>query len=106
MAKQVKPDNLIADELRDAELKVKEFQSYLKLNNIVSQVAKGSEILITEENQDKLHKEILLQIKMQDAVFVWLPLLRKYREIVDEASIETHGDVEINGLYKKKNDDK
>lgn len=105
MAKKFNTDNIIGKEILSLEDKVKEFQDYLKLNKIISKVTNGSEILLSEENQDKLHKEIVVQIRMQDAIFNWLPLLKKLREIEDDTAIETRGDIPISGLFKKKKDE-
>lgn len=100
MAKTIKPESYIHFELKKIESKVKEFQDYLSLNPITAQVTKGNEILLSDENQDKLHKEIVIQIKMQDALFNWLPLLEKLRE--DESKeVEKRGDVKIGGMFKK-----
>lgn len=110
MAK-IKVESIIAEELHDVEEKVKEFQKYLRLNTIVSQVVKGEafsidELMLSEEQQDKLHKEIVIQIKMQDAVFNWLPLLQKLRESEGGKPLETRGNQEVNLLFKNRNNQK
>lgn len=51
--------------------------------------------------QEKLHKEIAIQIKMQDAILVWLPILEKLKQR-EEEKLQTYGDVEVNGLFNKK----
>jgi len=109
MAKKIQIDNLIVKEIQELEEKVKEFQTYLRINTIISTVIEHSDssntdyIRLTEEQQEKLHKEILVQIKMQDAVFNWLPLLKKLRESTAEKEMnETRGDIPINGMFKNK----
>lgn len=103
-SKTDKIDNksLIKFELQRLENKVKEFQDYLSTNKINNSVVNSDGSFILSENtQDQLHKEILIQIKMQDAVFTWVPLLEKLREVKGEV-LETRGDIEINGLFKNK----
>jgi tyrosine-protein phosphatase YwqE len=100
MAKKIDNKNLVLFELNKLENKVNEFQSYLELNPINASVTRGNEIILTEENQDKLHKEIVIQIKMQDALFSWIPLLEKLREGEQNKELETRGDIEVNGLFK------
>ena len=39
---------------------------------------------------------------MQDAIFNWLPLLEKLRKGEEGKDMETYGNVEVNGLFKKK----
>lgn len=109
MAKKIDPDRLISVELEHLENKVKEFQDYLRLNTIVTKVtvanrsANIDEILLSEDAQDKLHKEIVIQIKMQDALFTWLPLLEKLKEGEASKELETRGDIAVNGLFKNRN---
>lgn len=103
MAKKINTDILTAFELEKLENKVQQFQKYLEMNPITAQVTKNNEILLTEDTQDKLHKEIIIQIKIQDALFNWLPLLEKLRQSEKTKDIETRGDVPVNGLFKKKN---
>ncbi len=101
MAKKANPNSYIHLELEKLESKVEEFQRYLELNNIVQ--FKNTQIdEIEEDIQDKLHKEIVIQIKMQDALFSWLPLLEKLKEAKDLKSLETRGNVEVNGMFKNK----
>lgn len=105
MPKHTKAENLIDSEIKELENKVKEFQDYLRLNSIISNVGNKGKLRIDEldltiEDQDKLHKEIVIQIKMQDAVFNWLPLLRKLRESEEEKQMETRGDVEVSGMFR------
>lgn len=104
MAKKIDVNRLINTELQNLEDKVKEFQKYLQINSIISTVdgTRIDELSLTEEKQDKLHKEILVQIKMQDALFVWLPLLEKLREQRAEDELQTYGDAEINGMFKNR----
>lgn len=92
-------DSLIHIELTKLENKVNQFQQYLEMNPITAHVTKGNEIILSEDNQDKLHKEILLQIKIQDALFNWLPALEKLKE-KEVDKMETRGNVEINGMFK------
>lgn len=103
--KQINPNDILLFELTKLENKVNEFQAYLELNPINAQVTKGNEIMLTEENQDKLHKEIVIQIKMQDALFSWLPLLQKLREGEQAKQLETRGDIEVNGMFKRLNNE-
>jgi hypothetical protein len=94
--------SLIKFELKRLEDKVKEFQDYLAINKINNSVVNSDNtFILAEDTQDQLHKEILIQIKMQDAVFNWVPLLEKLREVKGEI-LETRGDIEINGLFKNK----
>jgi len=101
MAKKLNTETLVDVEITKFETKLKEFQSYLELNAIVTKVIDGSGIILTEENQGLLHDEILIQIKMQDAVLQWLPLLKKLKEIEVEKEKENRGNVEVGGLFKK-----
>lgn len=103
MGKKINPDLLIAVELDRFEKKLKEFQSYLEKNSIVTQVTSKNEILLAEDTQEKLHKEIQVQIKMQDAVLAWLPLLKKLKESKQEDELQTRGDIAVNGLFKNSN---
>lgn len=102
MAKTIKTEGLIDVELEKLDGKVQEFQKYLEINSILNanNGIRYDEVEI--ESQDKLHKEIVIQIKMQDALFSWMPLLKKLREETAAKSMETYGDVEVNGLYRKK----
>lgn len=107
MAKKINLDSLIAIPIQNLEDKVKEFQDYLRLNSIVqTNGLRIDDSSFTVEAQDKLHKEIVIQIKMQDALFAWLPLLEKLREEKESTKFETRGDVATNGLYnRRKNQD-
>lgn len=100
MAKKIDTKSLIHFELEKLESKVQEFQKYLE-NNSISKITPFSDQ--TSDFQDKLHKEILVQIKMQDALFSWMPILLKLRESSsDRETLETRGGTEINGLYKNR----
>lgn len=101
MAKaKITDQSLIHFELEKLEAKVNQFQTYLEMNPITAVVTQGNEVILTEENQDKLHKEILIQIKIQDVLFNWLPALEKLKEKkVDK--ISTRGDIEVSGLFKR-----
>jgi len=101
MAKVLKIDNLVEVEIQKFEAKLQEFQDYMKLNTIVTRVTDGDKILLTEENQGLLHDEILIQIKMQDAVLSWMPLLKKLREVEKEKASEIRGDVPVGDHFKK-----
>lgn len=81
--------------------KVKEFQDYLEQNRITPLPDFDSE---TQEGSDgiSLAKEIDLQIKMTDAVLRWLPILKTLRDDDTKRSAETRGDVEVSGMFKKK----
>jgi hypothetical protein len=103
MAK-VKVESLIGFELDRLEAKVQEFQKYLEINSIITST-KGlrlDEDALSLDAQDKLHKEIVIQIKMQDALFAWMPLLEKLREGAESKKLETRGDVEVSNHFKKK----
>lgn len=103
--KKINPDSLIAVELEKLQKKVNEFQTYLELNSINYVISKDREFDITVDTQDKLHKEIIVQIKMQDALFNWLPVLEQLKAGKTEDSnavIETRGDIPVNGLFNKK----
>lgn len=100
MAKKIDEKSIIDLELKKIEDKVNEFQSYLEDNSITK--VKPLEHNENDNYQDKLHKEILVQIKMQDALFSWLPLLQKLKELDSEKEVSTRGDVPINGLFKSK----
>lgn len=100
MAK-IKLDSLISFELDKLEAKAGEFQQYLEENSIITKVTSDNEILLALEEQDKLHKEIVIQIKMQDALFNWMPLLEKLREGDALKKLELRGDATANGLFNK-----
>lgn len=102
MAKKINKDSLISVELEKLQKKVDEFQKYLEMNPIITQVTKDNIIVITEDDQDKLHKELLVQIKVQDAIFSWLPLLEKLKEEKSTKDMATYGNVEVNGMFKNK----
>ena len=102
MAKKINTDSLIGVELDKLESKVKEFQKYLEINNILTMRGTVRFDEVEEDLQDKLHKEMIIQIKVQDAIFNWLPLLEKLREDKKTKALETRGDVAINGMFKKR----
>jgi thiamine kinase-like enzyme len=104
MAK-IKAESLLSIELEKLENKVNEFQQYLEENSIITKVTRDSEIIIALEEQDKLHKEIVIQIKMQDALFNWMPLLEKLREGSISKKLETRGNVKLNGLFTNKREE-
>lgn len=101
MAKKVNPESLINVELEKLENKVQEFQTYLEENPITSIVTKEGKFILAEKEQGQLHSEIAMQIKMQYALFDWLPLLEKLREKSNEKKLETRGDINIGGMFKK-----
>lgn len=102
MAKLKKIDDLslIHFNLEKLETKVDEFQKYLEMNPITASVTKDNEIILAIDQQDQLHKEILIQIKMQDALFSWMPLLEKLKEREKEVN-SVYGDNEIGGMFIK-----
>ncbi len=99
MPKKINPENLIGTELDKVEDKVREFQRYMKDNNISGVASTGGEFTLSEENQEQLHKEITMQIKMMDAVLNWLPLLKKFRETT-QAKEEVRGGIEVGEHFK------
>ena len=98
--KKLDSKSLVDLELSKLEKKVQEFQTYLEQNSIL----KAKTLDSTDDYQDKLHKEMLVQIKVQDALFNWMPLLAKLRE-TEEDKVELRGGGELNGMYinKKQN---
>lgn len=105
MAKKIDVDKLISTELENFENKLKEFQDYLLINSIIypkSNSVRIDELNMTEEDQEKLHKEISIQIKMQDAVLTWLPLLDKLRETKAEKTMDVRSNEEMAGLFKNR----
>lgn len=100
MSKKVNIESIIESEIQKVEAKVHEFQQYMTDNNISGVVSSGGEFSLSEENQDKLHKEIAMQIKMMDSVLNWLPLLKKLREVEVEKEKENRGNVKVGGLFK------
>lgn len=101
MAKKVDPKSLIHFELEKLESKVHEFQKYLEFNSIISKVGVHiDDFDIAIDEQDKLHKEILVQIKMQDALFNWMPLLEKLREKDESKNPENRGDANISPMFR------
>lgn len=75
-----KNEGVIALEISKYEEKIKEFQDYLEQNNVVTKVTSKGEYNEADNVQDKRHKEILIQIKMMDALPNWLSALKKLRE--------------------------
>jgi hypothetical protein len=102
MAKLSKIDeqSLVHFNIQKLESKIDEFQSYLQINTINTAVTKDNEILLNLDTQDQLHKEILIQIKMQDALFNWIPLLEKLKQ-KEQDSNSIRGDAEIGGMFTK-----
>lgn len=103
--KKINTDSLIGLELEKLQSKVDQFQDYLEINSI-TQYSNIRVDEIEEDIQDKLHKEIIVQIKMQDAIFNWLPLLEKLKEASNENNIELRGGAEFNGLMQKAKNNK
>jgi hypothetical protein len=101
MAK-TKKDSPIALETAEYEEKIREFQSYLKINAVISKVTKAGTIQEEADSQDKRHKEILIQIKVMDSLPGWLLALKKLREEQEEHELKTRGDVDVPGIYKPK----
>jgi peroxiredoxin family protein len=106
MGKTVKDIKNIDVEIKKFEDKLNQFQTYLQNNTIISQVTKEDRILLSEENQELLHKEITMQIKMQDAILAWLPLLKKLKEDEAVKIQEMRGGAEANGLFLSENNKK
>lgn len=100
MAKKVNAAALIEKEIGNFVDKVEEFQRYLKDNNVRGVVSLGDEEF-TSVMQDKLHKEILIQIKMQDAILNWLPLLKKLKEDDETKKEVIRGGTTVGGMFKK-----
>lgn len=101
-AKQNKDLKNIDYELNKLEEKVKEFQDYLSVNTVITKV-KDAELKEASENQQLRHREIEVQIKMVDALFKWLPVLKVLRDgdTAEKKDIETRGDTGVSGLYKR-----
>lgn len=102
MPKKINIENIIATELEKVEEKVREFQRYLLDNSVSGMASVGGDITLSEDDQDKIHKEITMQIKMMDAVLNWLPLLKKYRETEEQKKPGTYGDQEVGGMFLRK----
>lgn len=100
MPKKINVDNIIGSEIEKVEDKVREFQRYMTDNNISGVASSGGEFSLSEENQDQLHKEITMQIKMMDSVLTWLPLLKKLRETEKDKEPETYGNQTVGGHFK------
>ena len=69
MAK-INKDSLISIELEKISAKVEEFQTYLENKKIAA-----------ESDTKSRHEEIEIQIKMQNALFQWLPILENLRSL-------------------------
>lgn len=100
-AKTRKVEDLIGVEREKFEEKLSEFQQYLQDNSIISKISGEGEIDLITERQELLHKEILVQIKMQDAILNWLPLLKSLKE-TDAKKLETRGDVPVNRMFENR----
>jgi hypothetical protein len=98
--KKIDEKSLVHFNIQKLEDKINEFQSYLQINVINAAVTKNNEILLNIDAQDQLHKEILIQIKMQDALFNWVPLLEKLKQ-KEQESASIRGDAEIGGMFTK-----
>lgn len=99
--KKIDERNLIYYNLEKLDSKINEFQDYLELNPINSIVTKDGAISITLDAQDKLHKELVIQMKVQDFLFNALPILQKLKEGQQNKEKEIRGDNEIGGLFTK-----
>ena len=100
--KKIDNASLIHFELGRLEDKIKEFQDYLQINSILY---KKNGFRIDDDDNlsnelDKLHKEIVIQIKMQDALFNWMPLLEKLREKEENKNPDNRGDAEISNMFR------
>lgn len=102
MSKKINVESLIGQEIEHLEEKINEFQLYLRLNNLTVNENGTRYDELEIDAQDKLHKEIIIQIKMQDALFNWLPLLEKLKEGDQGKKFETRGDIPTNGLYNRR----
>lgn len=101
---KVNLDSLISVELKKFEQKLEQFQKYLELNDFLTQPdgLRFDDTDVTGEDQEIRHKEILIQIKMQDAVLSWLPLLEKLKQGEEGKGLETRGDIEPGSNFKRK----
>ena len=90
-------------EIGKVEEKIKEFQDYLIENTVITKVKNG-ELKEASEAQALRHKEIEIQIKMNDAVLRWLPILKSLREEASKKEVALMGDVEMNPMFKRKFD--
>lgn len=80
MAKKLNKDNLVQIELVKISAKVDEFQDYLENKKIAAEIDTKSR-----------HDEIDIQIKMQNALFTWLPILENLRNLgMDEEQKEEY----------------
>lgn len=90
MATKAKTDSLIAVELDKFEKKLNELQRYLLLN-----------IIDSDMHPDIKYKEIDCQLKIQNHVLNWLPILEKLREGDAKKKMEVRGGQEVNGMFKE-----
>jgi hypothetical protein len=96
MAQKLSKESLIAVELSRLDEKIKEFQDYLEKNTIITKVKDNK---LKEADDTNRHKEIDTQIKMINALFIWLPSLDKLRDVDDTKKFEARGGAETNGLF-------
>lgn len=101
MAKKIKVESLIALPLKKFEDKLNQFQTYLEEHPIQGMVLTDKDIKVASEWTELNHKEIAVQIKMQEAVLNWLPLLEKLKQGEAAKNTEVRGESEIGGMYKK-----
>lgn len=90
--------SVVGVELQRFEDKLKEFQDYLEKNTIITKVHNGK---LKEADEANRYKEIDMQIKMQNAVLTWLPILEKLRTTEDSRKFEARGGQEVNGLMEQ-----
>jgi hypothetical protein len=96
MAQKLNKESLIAVELGRLDEKIKEFQDYLEKNTIITKVKDNK---LREADDANRHKEIDTQIKMVNALFIWLPALEKLRDTDASNAFEARGNAEVNGMF-------
>lgn len=101
MVKQLNKESLVAIELSRLDEKIKEFQDYLEKNTIITKINRNNELKKADE--ENRHKEIDTQIKMINALFVWLPALEKLRG-TDKKGFDARGGTEVNGMFAASKD--
>lgn len=89
-------DSVIAFELDRLDEKIKEFQDYLEKNTIITKVKNNT---LKEADETNRHKEIDTQIKMINALFLWLPSLEKLRS-TEEKKPDIRGGNSLNGMFE------
>lgn len=87
--------NIIYNELRRYEEKVKEFQDYLEKNTIITKVKNGKLVEADEANR---YKEMDVQMKIMSNLPAWLEALKKLRT-EEQKVIGTRGDIEVSRVF-------